>query len=151
MARTPFKLKSVNNITGSSFKMMGSSPIRGKKEDKAKLASMQATHSAVTADMTDKELRDLAVEQHAGKASKFNVDFNYLKKLRNAKLKSSSESAEVVETPTTTETSKMSEGEFKWYGQSGGYDPRLTRDETYEDYAYSIDKGVHPEGLLKPE
>ena len=148
MARTPFKLKSGNNMTGSSFKMMGSSPIRGKKEDKAKLASMQATHSAVTADMTDKELRDLAVKQHAGKANKFNVDFDYLKKLRSSR-KSSSESAEVVETPTTTETSKMSEGEFKWYGQSGGYDPRLTRDETYEDYAYSIDKDKHPEGLLK--
>ena len=63
MARVPFKQRS----QGSSFKMMGSSPIKGKKEDKAKLKSMQTTHDAVTGDMTDQELRDLVIKQHGGK------------------------------------------------------------------------------------
>ena len=56
-----------------------------KRGDKAKLKSMQETHAAVTGDMTDQQLRDMAVAQHAGKSSKFNVDIDYLKKLRAAR------------------------------------------------------------------
>ena len=77
-----FKLRS----QGSTFKMIGSSsPLRGKKEDKAKLKSMQETHAAVTGDMTDQQLREMTVAQHGGKSSKFNVDLDYLKKLRAAR------------------------------------------------------------------
>tara|TARA_R110002012_G_scaffold311344_1_gene520801 strand:+ start:260 stop:706 length:447 start_codon:yes stop_codon:yes gene_type:complete len=56
-----------------------------KKGDKAKLKSMNAVHDAVTGDMTDQQLRDMAVSQHGGKSSKFNVDVRYLKKLRTAR------------------------------------------------------------------
>ena len=56
-----------------------------KKGDKAKLKSMNAVHDAVTGDMTDQQLRDMAVSQHGGKSSKFNVDVRYLKKLRAAR------------------------------------------------------------------
>ena len=77
-----FKLRS----QGSTFKMIGSSsPLRGKKEDKAKLKSMQETHAAVTGNMTDQQLREMTVAQHGGKSSKFNVDLDYLKKLRAAR------------------------------------------------------------------
>ena len=88
--------------------------------------------------MTDKELRDLTVEQHAGKANKFNVEFSHLKKLRDKKL----EVASKEEKPKTgqeaadrgrAETSKMSEGEFRWYGRDEkAY--RLTREENSAAY-----------------
>ena len=95
--RSGFKMKSGNS---SSFKMMGSSsPLHGGKEDKAKLASMQTVHESITGDMTDQQLRDIAVSQHSGKASKFNVDIKYLKKLRNSR------NTEVV-APVTTDTTE---------------------------------------------
>ena len=94
-----FKLRS----QGSTFKMIGSSsPLRGKKEDKAKLKSMQETHAAVTGNMTDQQLRDMTVAQHGGKSSKFNVDINYLKKLRAARRTKAVEKP--VETPKEVPT-----------------------------------------------
>ena len=76
-----FNLKSGN---AGSFKMMGSSsPVLGREDDKAKLASADATRNSVTADMTDKQLRELQQSQTDSKANKFNLTFNELKKLRN--------------------------------------------------------------------
>ena len=131
-----------------TFKMKGS-PIRGKKEDKAKHKTYIKTRESVTANMSDKQLRDMTVAQHGGRANKWNVSYNELKKLRDKALKSSSESKETTKVTEVTESDKMSMGQFSWYGQSGITDPRLTRDETYADYAYSVDKDVHPKGLLK--
>ena len=56
-----------------------------KRGDKDKQKSMQETHAAVTGDMTDEQLREMTVAQHGGKSSKFNVDLDYLKKLRAAR------------------------------------------------------------------
>ena len=105
-----FKLRS----QGSTFKMIGSSsPLRGKKEDKAKQESMNAVHKSITGDMTDQQLRDIAVSQHGGQANQFNVDIKYLKKLRtlrkgkgDALKESSAESttSEVVAPPTLQES-----------------------------------------------
>jgi len=86
-------MKSSNKTT---FKMMGStSPIR--KDP----ASYQAALDKVSANMTDAELRDIALTQHAGKASKFNVSLNTLRKVRR-----SLQSKETVKKPVETEETK---------------------------------------------
>ena len=82
MARTPFKLRS-----SGPFKMMGSSPMQQsqKKKDEAKKATYNEVVNSVTGDMTDEQLRDMSVEQHGGKASKWNVSYDTLIKQRNSK------------------------------------------------------------------
>jgi hypothetical protein len=100
--RSGFKMKSGNS---SSFKMMGSSsPLHGRKEDKTKYESMNAVHKSITGDMTDQQLRDIAVSQHGGKASKFNVDMNYLKKLRTSR---KPKEKALKETPADSTTSEV--------------------------------------------
>tara|TARA_B100001094_G_scaffold10761_1_gene9630 strand:- start:153 stop:608 length:456 start_codon:yes stop_codon:yes gene_type:complete len=108
MARTsksrgasPFAMKSGNKTT---FKMMGStSPMR--KDP----ASYQATLDKVTANMTDAELRDIVVKQHGGKASKFNVSLNTLKKIRRSM--QPKETTENVEKPAETKTKTPSDSD----------------------------------------
>ena len=82
MARTPFKLRS-----SGPFKMMGSSPMRQsqKKKDAAKQTSYNEVIDSVTGDMTDEQLRDMAIKQHGGKANKWNVSHATLIKQRNSK------------------------------------------------------------------
>ena len=65
MARTPFKQRS----QGSSFKMMGSSPLKGgkrkqKEADARKYKSYTTTVDAVTADLTNEQLREMELSQH---------------------------------------------------------------------------------------
>ena len=98
-----FTMKSSNKTT---FKMMGStSPIR--KDP----ASYQAALDMVTPNMTDAELRDIALTQHGGKASKFNVSLNTLKKVRRSlQPKETTKVVEgAVETETKTKTSSDSD------------------------------------------
>jgi hypothetical protein len=82
MARTPFKLRS-----SGPFKMMGSSPMQQsqKKKDAAKQATYNEAINSVTGDMTDEQLRDMAVKQGGGKANKWNVSPATLIKQRNSK------------------------------------------------------------------
>ena len=82
MARTPFKLRS-----SGPFKMMGSSPMRQsqKKKDAAKQTSYNEAIDSVTGDMTDEQLRDMALKQHGGTANKWNVSHATLIKQRNSK------------------------------------------------------------------
>jgi len=113
MARTPFKLKSGNSMAGSSFKMMGSSPLREdewtgkglvpKTSEDPKFKTYQATLAAVTGDMTDQELRNMAKAQHidptTGKPSgksKWNISYNALKNARLRAQRPKIESKEVV-------------------------------------------------------
>lgn len=66
-------------------------------------ASYQAALDKVTANMTDAELRDIVVKQHGGKASKFNVSLNTLKKVRRGmQPKETTENVEKTETPVET-------------------------------------------------
>ena len=67
--------------------MMGSSPMQQsqKKKDAAKRATYNEAIDSVTGDMTDEQLRDMSVEQHGGKASKWNVSYDTLIKQRNSK------------------------------------------------------------------
>ena len=111
----------------SGFKMNGSpmqrnfgigSPLLGKKEDKFKQKSYNEVTSSVTKDMTDEQLREIAVKQHLDKdgdarANKYNVSFDHLKALRNAKNKSSekkvtTKSSEEVVAPATLQESRDS-------------------------------------------
>ena len=96
-----FKMKSGNKTT---FKMMGStSPIR--KDP----ASYQAALDKVTANMTDAELRDIALTQHGGKASKFNVSLNTLRKVRRSL--QPKETTKEVEKPAETKTTASSDSD----------------------------------------
>jgi len=93
-----FTMKSSNKTT---FKMMGStSPIR--KDP----ASYQAALDKVSANMTDAELRDIALTQHGGKASKFNVSLNTLRKVRRSM--QPKETTEEVKKPVETKTTTSS-------------------------------------------
>jgi hypothetical protein len=106
MARTsksrgasPFAMKSGNK---TSFKMMGNtSPMRNDP------ASYQAALDKVTANTTDAELRDIALTQHGGKASKFNVSLNTLKKVRRGM--QPKETTEEVKKPVETKTPSVSD------------------------------------------
>jgi len=97
---TPFTMKSGNKTT---FKMMGSTPMR--KDPK----SYQKTLDSVTANMTDAELRDIVVKQHGGKASKWNVSLNTLKKIRRGL--QPKETTEVVEEAVETKTKTSSDSD----------------------------------------
>jgi len=79
-----FTMRSSNKPAG--FKMMGSSsPVRKDKDKDNKFTTYKTTQDNVTGNMTDEELRKMAVDQHEGTSGKWNVSFNQLKKLRNAK------------------------------------------------------------------
>ena len=84
MARTsksrgasPFTMKSGNKTT---FKIMGSSPMRvtGTPE------TYDAAIDAVTADMSDEELRDIALEQHKTGTRGWDVSLKTLQKKRRS-------------------------------------------------------------------
>ena len=62
-----------------------SSAFQKKGEDKA--AAYNKIVNSITADMTDEQLRSMAVKHNAGKASKHNISFAHLKKLRNQQAK----------------------------------------------------------------
>jgi hypothetical protein len=62
-----------------------SSAFQKKGEDKT--AARDKIVNSITADMTDKQLRNIAVNHNAGKASKDNISFAHLKSLRNQKAK----------------------------------------------------------------
>ena len=86
-----------------AYKMKGHSlpgpnqrkPGTPKRGDKMK--TYQATIDAVTPDMTDDQLRQMVLKQHAGKADKWNVSLNTLKKIRSGM--QSETPAEPVEPP----------------------------------------------------
>ena len=92
------------------FKMMGSSPLRQdvvpKTSKDPKFKTYQATLDAVTAGMTDQELRDMAKSQHIDVAtgmpsgqSKWNISYGTLIRQRNLQKKrvASSKTVEPVE------------------------------------------------------
>ena len=121
---TPYKMK------GSSFKMMGSSPVKGKDDDKRK--TYESTLDSVTANMTDKELRAMAVSQHKvkGKArgGKWNISYDTLLKQRRAmqpkvekKASEVKESKKKVVAPATLKESNRFYFNKKQYADKPGY------------------------------
>ena len=73
-----------------------------KKEDKVKQKTYKDTLNAVTADMTDGQLRKMAIAQHqykgSSKASKFNIHYGTLLKQRNS-LRKKTKSTKPTTTP----------------------------------------------------
>ena len=97
MKRSGFKLKSGNSTTGSSFKMMGSSPMKnsghdgeeGHKHDWGTSERYQGTLESVTPNMTDAELLALSkgmrtTEGGRMKSSKYSISVDKLKRQRNS-------------------------------------------------------------------
>jgi len=84
---------------GSGFKMK-SSPMLGKKEDKRKFDTYNKARASVTGDMTDQQLREIAVNQHLKKgkptANRWNVSYDELVKLRGAKINAAKDKQSVV-------------------------------------------------------
>ena len=64
-----------------------SSAFQKKAEDESKAAAYDKIVNSITADMTDEQLRDMAVKHNAGKAGKHNISFAHLKRLRNQQAK----------------------------------------------------------------
>ena len=122
MARVPFKQRS----QGSSFKMMGSSPLKGgkrkqKEADARKYKSYTTTVDAVTADLTNEQLREMALSQHIDSttgettANKWNVSYAHLLKLRNAAKPTEKKTVEKVEVVEGTKKEEVS----RYHGAGG--------------------------------
>jgi len=92
----------------SGFKMKGS-PFQDKPEDKFK--TYQSTLDSVTADMTDDQLRQMVLKQHGGKASKWNISYNTLKKQRSSMKPKTTEKP--TEKKTTEKQTSITPGELR--------------------------------------
>ena len=75
------KLKVDRTNTSTADGRATSSPFQ-KKDDKFK--TYNYTLDSVTSEMSDDELRQMVLKQHEGKADKWNISLNTLKKQRNA-------------------------------------------------------------------